>query len=74
MKHIIILIAPDGTEIKIDTKAKITIKDMIIGEDAIFGTIYKGALINELNSNSGNCEVTIQLKADYCEDVLKSTK
>ena len=74
MKHIITLVAQDGTEIKIDTNTKITIQDTIVGEDAVYGTIYNGALIKELNSDSGNREVTMKFTADYCEEVLKSTK
>lgn len=72
MKRIITLVAPDGTEIKIDANTKIIIQDMLVGEDAVYGTIYKGAFIKDLSS--GNCEVAIQFKADYCEEVLKSTK
>lgn len=72
MKHIITLVAPDGTEINIDAKTKITIQDTIVGEDAVYETIYKGALIKNLNS--GNCELTIQFNADSYEKVLKSTK
>ena len=74
MKHIITLVAPDGTEINIDTKTKITIRDTIVGEDAVYGTIYNGALIKVLNNDSGNREITIKFTADYCEEVLKSTK
>ena len=72
MKHIIVFTNPDGTEIKIDTNTKITIQDVLVGDDAIYGTIYNGVLIKELNS--GNCELTIQFLADYNEKVLKSTK
>lgn len=74
MERIITLVTPDGTEIKIDPFTKITIRDTIVGEDAVYGTIYNGALIKEFNSDSGNREVTIHFTADYCEEVLKSTK
>lgn len=72
MKHIITFTNPDGTEIKIDTNTKITIKDTLSGEDAVYGTIYKGVLFKDLNS--GNCEITLQFKADSYETILKSTK
>ncbi len=74
MERIITLVAPDGTEIKIDPFTKITIRDTIVGEDAVYETIYNGTLIKELNSDSGNREVTMKFTADYCEEVLKSTK
>ena len=74
MKRIITLVAQDGTEINIDPSTKITIRDTIVGEDAVYETTYNGALIKDLNSDSGNREVTIHFTADYCEEVLKSTK
>lgn len=72
MKHIITLVTQDGTEIKIDANTKITIQYTLVGEDAVYGTVYKGAFIKDLNIE--NCEVTIKFKADYCKEVLKSTK
>lgn len=74
MERIITLVAQDGTEINIDPFTKITIRDTIVGEDAVYETIYNGTLIKELNSDSGNREVTMKFTADYCEEVLKSTK
>lgn len=72
MKHIITLVSQDGTEIKIDTETKITIQYTLVGEDAVYGTIYKGAFIKDLNVE--NCEVTMKFTAAYSEEVLKSTK
>lgn len=72
MKHIITFTNPDGSEINIDTNTKITIKDTLVGEDAVCGRIYSGVLFKD--SNSGNCEITLQFKADGYETILKSTK
>lgn len=75
MKHIITFTKPDGTEINFDifdANTKITINDTHVGEDAVYETIYTGALLTDLNS--GNCEITLKFKADYCETILKSTK
>lgn len=72
MKHIITFTNPDGTEINLDTNAKITIKDALVGKDAVYETIYKGVLLTDLNS--GNCEITLKFKADCYETILKSTK
>lgn len=69
MKRIITLIAQDGTEIKIDTNTKITIQDTLFGENAVYGKIYNGALIHELNCE--NCEVTIKFMAAYYEAAIK---
>lgn len=74
MERIITLVAQDETEINIDPSTKITIRDTIVGEDAVYGTVYNEALIKDLNSDSGNREVTMKFTADYCEEVLKSTK
>ena len=72
MKHIITFTNPDGTEINIDTNTKITIKDTLVGKDAVYETIYKGALLTDLNS--GNCEIMLKFNADCYEVILKSTK
>ena len=72
MKHIITFTNPDGTEINLDTNAKITIKDTLVGNDAVYETIYTGALLTDLNSR--NCEITLKFIADYCKTILKSTK
>ncbi len=72
MKHIITFTNPDGTEIGIDTNAKITIKDTIIGEDAVYGIIYNGAFLSGFNSE--NNEITFKFEADSFEQILKSTK
>jgi len=72
MKHIITLVTKDGTEIKFDANTKITIQYTLVGEDAIYETVCKGAFIKDLNIE--NCEVTIKFEADYCKEVLKSTK
>ena len=72
MKHIITFTKPDGTEITLDANTKITIKDSLVGEDAVYETIYNGVLLTDLNT--GNCEITLKFKADYCETILKSTK
>lgn len=72
MKHIITFTNPDGTEINIDTNTKITIKDTLVGKDVVYGRIYNGVLFTD--SNSGNCEITLQFKAESYETILKSTK
>jgi len=72
MKHIITFTNPDGTEIKLDTNTKITIKDTLVGENAVYGKIYNGVLLTDLNS--GSYEITLKFKADCYETILKSTK
>ena len=72
MKHIITFTNPDGTEINLDTNTKITIKDTLVGKDAVYGKIYEGVLLTDLNS--GNYEITLKFKADCYETILKSTK
>lgn len=72
MKHIITFTNPDGTAINIDTNTKITIQDALVGENAVYGKIYNGVLISDLTT--GNCEITLQFKADSSETILKSIK
>lgn len=72
MKHTITLTNADGTEIKLDTGTKITVQDMLVGEDAVYGTIYKGVIITDFNV--GVHEITLKVKSDCYETILKSTK
>lgn len=72
MKHIITFTNPDGTEIKIDANTKITIQDALVSENAVYGKIYNGVLLTDLNSV--NCEIILKFKADCYETILKSTK
>ena len=73
MKNTIKILSRDGCEaITLNEYDKYNIENFAHGDDAIYGTIFKGAFIEEVVSNG--TKITITFEADSAERVLKSTK
>ena len=72
MKHVITLISPDGKEFVLDSLTKITIKNFVVSDDAVYGKTYNHAFIKEAKEDDNT--ITIKFVADYVENELKAIK
>lgn len=72
MRHVITLISPDGKEFVLDSLTKITVKNFVVSNDAVYGKTYNGAFIKDTKEDDNT--ITIKFSADYVENVLKAIK
>ena len=73
MRSTVKFISRDGCEaITINEHDKITIENFIHGDDAVYGTTYHDAFIEEISGDGATLK--IKFRADWTETELKSTK
>ena len=72
MRHVITLINPDGKEFVLEPWTKITVKNFVVSDDAVYGKIYNHAFVQEAKDDDEN--LTIKFVADYVENELKAIK
>ena len=75
MKRNITFIKRDGQggiSMTVPTDMKITVKDTLVGDDAVFETTYSHAFIEDV-AQSGDTLI-LKIKADFIKTDLRSTK